>query len=640
MEHLRDGDPRVIGRCVVVARLGAGSGGTVFLGRSPGNRLVAVKVVHPHLSRDHDFRRRFDREVAAAKAVGGFHTAAVIDAGWTRGTAWLITEYVPAPSLEQLIRTHGPLPEESVIALGRGIAEALTAIHAAGVVHRDLKPSNVLVTADGPRIIDFGVAGMGFGGTEAATATAGIVGTPGFLAPEQALGDPAGPASDVYSLGAVLVFAATGSGPFGEGENATLLYRVAHAAPKVDGLADGALRQVVTACLTRQPHLRPTPGELLTALPDIDFQLAAPVADLVSAYQRAPGELPPAPVRSRRKLLLGTAGAVILLPGAVFGIRAAIRPGDRTAHNGPASTTTGPTSTNSARPVSIPLERAFVTKTLALSGDERRLFLTGVGAAAVIDVATNTVGRTITIAGADNSVFSPDGRRIYAFRSGVDAVIYDGSSGDRLGAIPARDTGFGFPSRDGSRLYLQSGKTLTAVDTATNTPVGQAIPVPRETAQAAVAADGKHLYAVEYSLMTDRENRLSVLDLDAATVTATIDVTGRARAVALSADGRRAAAITWNTQSLSVIDTATNTVLGAIDYGAAASDVALSPDGSRAYVSIESAATVLTLDTTTHAILSRTRVDRGPTALALTADGRHLYVACQQDTTVTVIQLD
>ncbi|WP_280319174.1 protein kinase domain-containing protein [Nocardia wallacei] len=631
MEQLRRSDPRIIGRCTVFARLGAGAGGTVFLGRTPGNRLVAVKLIHPHLARDPDFRRRFDREVAAARVVGGFHTAAVIDAGWSRESAWLATEYIPAPSLEQLVGTLGPMPADSVVALGRGIAESLSAIHAAGVVHRDLKPSNVLVTADGPRVIDFGMAGP------AAAAHTGVVGTPGYLAPEQAMGETAGPGSDVFSLGALLAYAATGRGVFGDGEPAVLLYRTAHQPPNLDGLPDGPLRAVVTACVRPDPRDRPTPAEVMAALPHIGFRLPPEAAELVAAAERMPvADLQPAPMRSRRTLLFGAAaGAMILLPGIALAVRAATRPDERPEVGAPATTT--PPVAVPVRPERIPVRTTMVMRTLALSADGRLLFVTGLSTVAVIDTATDALVRSVTIAGADHLTVSPDGSRIYAFRATTEVAVYDGSTGVRLGTVPGTDSGFGIPSHDGSRLYIQNGKTLATLDAATNSVVGAPIPLARETAGGAITADGRRMYAVEWSLMTDPENRVSVLDLNTAAVVATIDVRGRARAVALSADGRRAAVVNWNNNELSVIDTATDTVLAAIDVGDAGSDVALSPDGARAFVSIESAATVVTVDTVGHAVLDHTRVDRGPVASAVSADGRKLYVACRDDNTVTVV---
>ena len=187
----------------------------MFLGRSPGGRLVAVKVVRAELAGQAEFRDRFAREVAAARKVSGLFTAPVVDADVGAPVPWLATAYVPGPSLAEAITRHGPLPATSVLALAAGLAEGLGAIHTAGIVHRDLKPSNLLLAEDGPRIIDFGISRA----AEASmlTGTGVVFGSPSFMSPEQARGHRVGPPSDVFSLGAVLTFAATGEGPFGTG---------------------------------------------------------------------------------------------------------------------------------------------------------------------------------------------------------------------------------------------------------------------------------------------------------------------------------------------------------------------------------------------------------------------------------------
>ena len=190
--------------------------GRVFLGVSPGGRPVAVKAIRAELAANPEFRARFGREVSAARRVSGVFTAQVVDADVDGPVAWMATAYVPGPSLAEAVDTHGPLPEPSLLALAAGLAESLNAIHAVGVVHRDLKPSNVLLAEDGPRVIDFGIS-------EAAEASvvAGanvLIGSPGYMSPEQVLGADIGPASDIFSLGSVLTFAATGTGPFGEAQ--------------------------------------------------------------------------------------------------------------------------------------------------------------------------------------------------------------------------------------------------------------------------------------------------------------------------------------------------------------------------------------------------------------------------------------
>ncbi|MEU6729811.1 protein kinase [Nonomuraea wenchangensis] len=260
---LRDGDPPHIGPYRVHSRLGGGGMGQVFLGRSPGGRLVAVKVVRPELADDTQFRRRFAAEVEAARKVGGFYTAQVVDADPNADPPWLATAYVPGPSLHQAIDDHGPLPLASVAVLGAGLAEGLAAVHACEVVHRDLKPGNVILAEDGPRLIDFGIARAMDATSHTQTST--VLGTPAFMSPEQAMAQIVGPASDVFSLGCVLAFAATGRSPFGEGPAHAVIFRVVHADPDLSGVT-APLAGLVAACLAKDPSARPTVQQVLVHL--------------------------------------------------------------------------------------------------------------------------------------------------------------------------------------------------------------------------------------------------------------------------------------------------------------------------------------------------------------------------------------
>jgi serine/threonine protein kinase len=296
VKPLQSEDPRQVGRYQLLGRLGAGGMGEVFLGQSPGGRLVAVKLIRGELAADREFRVRFAREVAAARHVSGMFTAPVVDADLDAPRPWLVTAYVPGPSLAEAVDTQGPLPLSSVLTLAAGLAEGLEAIHAEDMVHRDLKPSNVLLASDGPRIIDFGIS-------RAADATALtraniFVGSPGYMSPEQAMGEDVGPPSDIFSLGAVLTFAAVGAGPFGEGTVTTLLYRVAHDRPATEGLP-GRLRPLVERCLAKDPRMRPTPDQLLAELGTVDSGtnwLPRPVAETLIGYARpvADTTIPPA----------------------------------------------------------------------------------------------------------------------------------------------------------------------------------------------------------------------------------------------------------------------------------------------------------------------------------------------------------
>ncbi len=235
MQPLDVGEPTVVGPYRLLGRLGSGGMGRVYLGRSAGGRTVAVKIVHPHFALDEEFRARFRREVEAARRVGGDWTAPVLDADPDAPVPWVATAYAAGPSLTAAITGDGPLPLDSVRALGAGLAEALTAVHALNLVHRDVKPSNVLLTLDGPLLIDFGIA-RATDGTASLTSTGVSVGSPGYMSPEQILGKPVTGAADVFSLGAVLAYAATGRSPFPGDSSAALLYKVVHEEPQLDGL--------------------------------------------------------------------------------------------------------------------------------------------------------------------------------------------------------------------------------------------------------------------------------------------------------------------------------------------------------------------------------------------------------------------
>src|SRR5215475_13390061 len=263
MDSLRPGDPQRVGHYVLAGRLGAGGMGEVFFGRSRAGRPVAVKLMYPVYANDDQFRRRFRLEVEAGRKVGGFHAAQVIDADPDAERPWMVTAYVAGPSLEQVLREQEALPVDNVRVLGAGVAEALGAIHAAGLIHRDLKPSNILLAEDGPHVIDFGVARA----VDASGITARS-GTAGFMAPEVLLGQPLTPACDVFALGVVLAFA-TGIRPFGAGPPEAVSYRVVHEEPDLSGL-DPQLRDVVAACLAKEPSERPTPATILDFLADPD----------------------------------------------------------------------------------------------------------------------------------------------------------------------------------------------------------------------------------------------------------------------------------------------------------------------------------------------------------------------------------
>ena len=293
VQPLRRWDPERIGPYTIIGKLGAGAMGQVFLARSTAGRLVAVKTIKVELAEEPGFRARFAREVAAASRVSGVFTAAVIEADPDADLPWVATAYVPAPSLSTLVKLAGPLPVPAVRWLAAGCAEALQSIHGAGLLHRDVKPSNVLVAPDGPRVIDFGIARAAE--RVQLTSTRGASGTPAYMAPEQARdASQASPASDVFSLGATLVFAATGHAPY-EGDTVMdILVRLATEPPDLTGLP-AELADLVAPCLQRVPRDRPTDAAILGKLGSFVIPagpghayLPDAVMAVIAEYQNAP----------------------------------------------------------------------------------------------------------------------------------------------------------------------------------------------------------------------------------------------------------------------------------------------------------------------------------------------------------------
>ncbi|MFC3495715.1 serine/threonine-protein kinase [Glycomyces rhizosphaerae] len=281
MQPLSPNDPTRIGPYRVFAELGRGAMGRVLLGAGPDGRPVAVKVIREWLAEEEEFRARFREEVSKSRKISGQYTAALVKAGPDDPVPWLASEFLRGPTLGVAIEATGPLPEDAVLRLAAGLASALDSIHEADVIHRDLKPGNVILEADGPRVIDFGIARAADGGSSELTRTGAVIGTPGFMSPEQALSEPITAASDMFSLGSVLVMACNGNSPFATSSTLRTLNNVVRAEADLSGLPE-RVRAVVSRCLALDPADRPTPTELLELLGPIP-PTSNPWPDAVSA---------------------------------------------------------------------------------------------------------------------------------------------------------------------------------------------------------------------------------------------------------------------------------------------------------------------------------------------------------------------
>ncbi|MFB6714160.1 MULTISPECIES: serine/threonine-protein kinase [unclassified Streptomyces] len=288
MMRLRREDPRVVGSFRLHRRLGAGGMGVVYLGSDRRGQRVALKVIRPDLAEDQEFRSRFAREVSAARRIRGGCTARLVAADLEADRPWFATQYVPGPSLHDKVAEEGPLSAAEVASIGAALSEGLVAVHEAGVVHRDLKPSNILLSPKGPRIIDFGIAWATGASTLTHVGTA--VGSPGFLAPEQVRGAAVTPATDVFSLGATLAYAAMADSPFGHGSSEVMLYRVVHEEPQLYDVHD-ALAPLVSACLAKDPEERPSTLQLSMRLKEIAAREAQGLHERRPPVQRSAQEL-------------------------------------------------------------------------------------------------------------------------------------------------------------------------------------------------------------------------------------------------------------------------------------------------------------------------------------------------------------
>ncbi|MGW7254769.1 protein kinase domain-containing protein [Streptomyces sp. NPDC054834] len=458
-----------IGGYTLIDRLGSGGMGVVYLGRSPSGRQVAVKVVHAQYAQDEEFRARFRQEVAAARRVSGAFTAPVVDADPEAGQPWMATLYVPGRTLSEVVAKEGPLNGRELRTLGLGLVEALRDIHQAGLVHRDLKPSNVLMAEDGPRVIDFGISRAA--DNETLTVTGRLIGTPPFMSPEQFVSPrDVTAASDVFSLGSILVYAATGNRPFDGGSPYLTGYQVMHEPPALDGVRE-PLRSMVERCLDKDPAARPGPAELhrmLQTLPD-STEAATAVEPRRQGARPHPGPPGVDPTRAtggtggagetsasgagrgrrRRRVLVSLAAAL-----AVTGL------GMTTMHLVSRSATTSQAPTNSSsstgpRAAALPagwkpwrtdlthdsggIDPIFYSESGCVPGGGKSVYCAGTGfTVAKVDAAS---GRTLWRSGTNPQEVRPVG-----VQDGLVYVYYmpdDAAAGNRYLNLVALDAGTG-----------------------------------------------------------------------------------------------------------------------------------------------------------------------------------------------------
>ncbi|MFY7068305.1 WD40 repeat domain-containing serine/threonine protein kinase [Nocardiopsis changdeensis] len=465
MYPLTSDDPRTVGPHRILARLGAGGMGRVYLARTPGGDLAALKLVKDDLAQDPEFRARFAREVRAARRVSGPLTPAVVDADTDAAVPWMAAEYVPAPTLKEAVREHGPLPAESLPVLVSGLARALEAVHAAGLMHRDLKPGNVLLSPRGPQVIDFGLA-RAVEGT-VLTRTGQTFGTPAYTSPEQIRGRDVSPASDVFSLAGTVLFAASGEPPFGFAPPRETLRRILEEAPNLGAVPEGPLRDLLARCLAKGPGHRPDIAGILAELADVPMPdtghpwLPGPVTEDVRLLrEREAGERARADrARWRRPALAAGAAAAALALVAGGGYALTVLPGggggggtgDGTASAGAGGTTGGADGEPSADPAFASEEYQQSLSSadgVAFSPDGERIYVTGSFYFAVWDWR----------AGEMTAFLDPSPSETDINAEGTIAAVHaDGSGPDHEDRIELlRDTG-GPLAREAVLVYEEQG---------------------------------------------------------------------------------------------------------------------------------------------------------------------------------------
>lgn len=661
LSRLESVDPAQVGPFRLVARLGTGGMGQVYLGRDAGGRLAAVKVIHAGLTGDPAFRARFAREIETAGRVAARWTAGVIAADPLGPRPWLATEYVAGPSLDDAVARAGPLPEATARTLATRLSEALAALHAVDVVHRDLKPSNVLLAADGPRLIDFGIA-HAVDATKI-THTGQVMGTPAYMSPEQAVGEDAGPPSDVFSLASVLCFAASGNPPFGHTANpVAVLIRITDTEPDLSALAP-ALRALLAPCLAKDPADRPTARSLAAWLASANppaiwlpprtatlveqtRQLVAGIDTWVPAGHSMPhtsvGPPPLPPLRRRWLPWLITAGALLAV-GVV--VAALLLPSGRGAAPTPAGTTgvaAAPTTPPAAAKQVATLKVGNLPVKVVAAPDGKHVYVTTFDGISVIDTATGTVPATIALPGNPEAVaVSPDSRRMYVPTLDGFVTVLDTTSNSVITTVPVGERPDGTAiTPDGRTVYVLNAGSISVIDTATDA-VTATIPSSQDPTVIFATPDSRSIWVHERDAKT-----ISIIDTATNTVATTLqNVRGAGVdgiAAAFTPDGGRVYLTGGlDTRAISVFDVQRRVKLGEIrDVDGLVDDIAMAPNGRHVFVASGGSsqpAKIRVFDTTTHFAVADVPLETAPRGIGISTDGRTLYVTSSDTDSVLVV---
>jgi DNA-binding beta-propeller fold protein YncE len=601
--------------------------GVVYLGRDMSGRRAAVKVVHAHLADDPAFRDRFTREIATARAVRAPWTAAVLAADARARRPWLATEFVDGPDLDRTLATSGPLPEPGLLQLAAAMFEALAALHAGGVVHRDIKPANVLLAPDGPRLIDFGIARALDATT--LTSTGQAVGTPAYMSPEQATGEDTGPPSDVFSLAAVLTFAATGRGPFGIAPNpGAMLLRIADAEPDLTGVPQ-QLQRLLSACLAKDPVQRPAADQVAADL--AGHRPPAPLLprpDRVTTHRRSRWKTWAAPAAMALLTITAVVAMVFQVSGASIELarpvptagKAPVRPKPATViRSVPVAGNPDEVAvdaggrayvaTSDGVAVIDPTTGAVVTlidaqgkpSGIAVDADAHKLFICSYESVAILDLPAASTADNVTIAGLTMRIAAaPAARRLFLHDNDRNVVIgFDMAAGAVTREIPASDVAALAVSPDGRSLWVhsQEADTWTVFDPGTGA-VRATYPATTSSDVVAFGPDGARAYVEGGS---DRK-AITVIDTNAGTSLGEfwLDNSGSLRSLAVSPDGRYLFASMLSGPSAApeilVIDTSSNVVVQSLEVDGKPDQMAVTSDGGTLYASDYDADRVFIID--------------------------------------------